>query len=195
MYEYIAGQLAQLSEELAIVEVSGIGYGVRIPRSTHDAIEGRAHVELFTELRLRDEQFYLYGFASLEERNIFRRLCTISGVGPGTALTILSGVPLPEFRAAVHEGNAKVFERVKGIGKKTASRLILELSEVLVLEPTEEAKAGAPASGLLADAIGALVAIGFSTQQAESAVQLARRSFEEEPDLEALVKLATRLTR
>ena len=191
MYEYLSGTLISITDEHAIVDVGGIGYSVRIPRSTREALEGRTRAQLYTALRLRDEQLHLYGFATVEEREIFARVCTISGIGPGTALMILSGIPLDEFRVAVRDGQVKVLERIKGIGRKTAQRLILELREVLV-DVTTEAPTW-PSIG--EDAVGAMIAIGYTLAQAEEAVRAALEDLPANPALEDLVKRATRWVR
>lgn len=193
MYDYISGTLVSLTDDLAVVDVGGIGYQIRVPRSSSAAVAGRTRVHFHTALRLRDEQFQLYGFATLEEREIFQRVCTIAGIGPGIALAILSGIPIEEFREAVRAGNVKILERIKGVGKKTAQRLILELKEVLVLDAPSGAVSSWPPFGELA--VSALVTIGYTQGQAEQAVGAVIEEFSDDSDLGDVVKRATRWAR
>lgn len=192
MYDFITGTLVRCGENLAVVEVGGLGYQVTAPSPTVDAIRGQTTVRLHTALRVRDDKLIFYGFSTLEERAIFERLCTISGVGPGTALTILSGIPIDEFRAAVLQGEVKTLQRVKGIGKKTAERLILELRDVLAAEPVGPMPTRRRGGQKEDDAVGALVALGFPPGHAEEAVRTALRELPEDATLEQLIKVSSR---
>ena len=194
MYEHISGELVSVSDGFAIVDVGGLGYHLRIPASTRDALRGRASAHLFTTLRVRDEQLILYGFSTLEERGVFERLLTISGIGAGTALAILSGIPLDEFRAAVSTGQVKVLEQIKGIGRKTAQRVILELKQILVLDDEVDAK---PANWTPQgdDAVRALIALGHSPGQAEQSVRRALETLDPDARLEDVIKAAARTVR
>ena len=192
MYDFITGKLVRVGENLAVVEVGGLGYQVTVPSPTVDAVIGQTHVRLHTTMRVRDDRLILYGFATVEERAIFERLCTISGVGPGTALVILSGIPIDEFRAAVLNNEVKTLQRVKGIGKKTAERLILELRDVLAAEPIGPLPTRKRGGQKEEDAIGALVALGFPPGHAEEAVRTALRDLPEDATLEQLIKASSR---
>ncbi|MEM7166975.1 MAG: Holliday junction branch migration protein RuvA [Planctomycetota bacterium] len=192
MYDFISGTLVRCGENVAVVEVGGLGYHVTVPSPTVDSVRGQTRVRLHTTLRVRDDKLVLYGFATIEERAIFERLCTISGVGPGTALVILSGIPIDEFRAAVLHGEVKTLQRVKGIGKKTAERLILELRDVLAAEPVGPTPTRRRGGQKEEDAIGALVALGFPAGHAEEAVRSALRELPDDATLEQLIKVSSR---
>ena len=193
MYEFISGKVVTLTAEHAVLEAGGIGYRIRVPTSTRFQLEGRSRALLYVAHRVINEQPQLFGFATAEERAVFERLCTISGIGPGTAILILSGLSLDEFREAVRSGQVRTLEKVKGVGRKTAQRLILELKEVL---SDGGGVAAAPAlSPLGDDAVSALVAIGYSPAHAEQAVQAALKELPEGGSLEDVVRAATRRAR
>ena len=182
-----------VGEEFAVIEARGIGYQLRVPRSTAMAIGSSSWVRLYTSLRIRDEHMLLYGFATQEEREIFERICTISGVGAGTALAILSGIPIEEFRSAVLAGQAQVLQRVKGIGRKTAERLVLELKEVFATAEGVAVSAGA--RQLAGDAIDAMITLGSSIGEAEHSVRLALQKLPASASLEQVIKFASGLGR
>lgn len=190
VYEHISGTLVHCGPDVAVIEVGGLGYRLKVSTATAEAIRGATRVTLHTVLRLREERLVLYGFATSEERAVFDRLCNVAGVGPGTALTILSGVSLDEFRAAILGNDVRLLQRVKGIGRKTAERLVLELKDVFGAEPMSFITK--PTGGLEADAIGALVALGFPAGQALDAVRSALRDLPDTATLEDLIKRATR---
>ena len=154
---------------------------------------GEGTVRLFTVCRLKDEAFQLYGFSTVEERDVFERVCSVSGVGPGIAMAILSGIPIDEFRLAVLSDQFRVLEKIKGVGRKTAQRLVLELKEVLARDggPVTVPTPGLRADHTVSDAVAALTVIGFSPTEAEAAVAKAQRQHPE-ADLESLIKFATR---
>lgn len=133
----------------------------------------------------------LYGFATLEEREIFARVCTVSGVGPQIALAILSGISIDEFRQAVSTKQSRILERVKGVGRKTAQRLVLELEEVLGSTGGPVTLPTAQTNSVTADAVAALLAIGFTPQEAENAVHVALRE-NPEAGISEIVRIATR---
>ena len=193
MYEYISGELVESGENFAVVDVGGIAYRLKIPSSTASTLRDLSQVRLYTSTRLRDEHFHIYGFATPEERAIFEKICTVSGIGPGTALAILSGVPIEQFRIAVLSGQAQILQEVRGVGKKTAERLILELKEIIGLD------GGTTLVGVLPrkanDAVAALVALGFSAGHAEGTVRRAVKQLPDDATLEDVIKMATRLQR
>lgn len=190
MYDFVSGALISCEGELAVVETGGIGYRIAVPSTTARTIADQQHVRLFTVLRIRDEQMQLYGFATTEEREVFERVCTISGIGPSTGLAILSGIPPEEFRHAVLDGQVGVLQRIKGIGRKTAERLILELKEVFGREPVSSLRL--PANRLEEDALGALVALGVPASQAHDAVRKAVSELASDASLEEVIKVASR---
>jgi len=141
--------------------------------------------------RFQNEVFHLYGFASREEREVFDRVCSVTGVGPAIGLAILSSLPIDQFRGVVLRGESKALEKIKGVGKKTAQRLILELRGVLEesdLCPAESAVESGPAD----DAVKALISLGFHGSEAESRVRTAIESSKGSLSVADLVRLATR---
>lgn len=191
LYEFIRGPLIAVGEDYAIIEAGDIGYRLKVPASSVSRISGASGpIQLYTFLRVRDDAMVLYGFATIEEREIFARVCTVAGVGPGIGLNILSGITIDEFRHAVATGQSKVLERVKGVGRKTAQRLVLELKEVLGAEGGSVTIPHGQSHAVAADAVAALLAIGFTPHEADSGVSKALRSHPE-ADVTEIVRLAT----
>lgn len=195
LFDYLQGELVELSSDDAVLDVHGHGYRVRVPVSTAAALGsvGRT-VKVWTVARLRDDAWTIFGFATREERQMFESMCSVSSVGPAVALSLLSGIPTPEFLAAIAENNPRPLERVKGVGKKTAQRICLELKDRIgdwQIVGAGSAVAGARAGGAAnSDAIAALLAIGFQPGEAEEVVERIRRG---NPDagVAEVVKLAT----
>jgi Holliday junction DNA helicase RuvA len=170
MFESIRGRLLSKAPAQAVVEAGGLGYAVAVPLPTFERLPAAgAEVTLRLHLVVREDEWRLYGFASEEERALFRACLGVSGVGPATALALLSGMTPKDLRAAVTGGDVAALQRVKGVGRKTAERLVVELRDAL--GPASPAAGGAPA-GPLSEAAAALVALGLS--DAEAAERLRR---------------------
>jgi Holliday junction DNA helicase RuvA len=160
----LTGRLASKHPPQVLVEVGGIGYEVDVPMSTFYSLPAAGEaVMLHTHLLVREDAHVLYGFATLEERTVFRQLIKISGVGARTALAVLSGLSVGDLAQAVALQEAQTLTRIPGIGKKTAERLLLELKGKLA-----DAKASAPGSG---DVLNALLGLGYSEKEAQAAVK------------------------
>ena len=176
MYEFLSGRLVARRPDRAVVEAGGIGYRLLIPLSTFERLppkEGAA-VKLFLHHHLREDREALYGFATEEEREFFELLNSVSGVGPALALSVLSALPFDAFRSAVLAGDAAAVTRVKGVGKKVAARLLLELA-VPLRKMGPPPSSSPSATGAAAGAALALAALGFDRREAESrAVDAAR---------------------
>lgn len=194
MYEYFSGTLERLAGEIAVVDVGGVGYRLRVPASTAEKLRLGAPVKLHVTHRFAQEVFQLYGFATREEREIFDRVCGVTGVGPAIGLAILSSLPIERFREVVLLGETKALEKIRGVGKKTAQRLILELRGVLEeedLRPARDATVrGVP--GPADDAVKALVALGFPPSEADGRVRRALEDASAEATVGELVRLASR---
>ncbi len=215
MYECFCGELLQLLPTSAVIEVGGIGYAFAVPLSTYDRLKGavaRAGVEasevrLYAHLYVREDELRLYGFATKEERRLFRMVLSVVGVGPAIALACLSALAPREVLDALAQGESKTLQRVKGVGRKVAERMIVDLKDragALVEENGRGApalpSAGLPAERALRasereDAVKALVELGYQRKAAVSMVasvskQLVGRS--EPADLEQLIKLCLR---
>jgi Holliday junction DNA helicase RuvA len=160
----LTGRLASKHPPQVLVEVGGIGYEVDVPMSTFYNLPAAGEpVTLHTHLVVREDAHVLYGFATLEERGVFRQLIRISGVGARTALAVLSGLSVGDLAQAVALQEAQTLTKIPGIGKKTAERLLLELKGKLA-----DAKPTATGSG---DVVNALIGLGYSDKEALAAVK------------------------
>lgn len=174
MISFLRGAVAEALPQCLVLDVGGVGYEVQVPLSTFDAlnpIEGQV-VTLKTHLHIRETAHVLYGFATDAERDIFRLLIErVSGIGPATAISILSGLNVSAFKAAVAGGDVQAIARAKGVGKKTAERIVLELKDKVGLAATWEAQQQGTTSPAAADAELALVALGFKQVEARKALK------------------------
>lgn len=172
MIDYIKGELAELTPAQAIVEAYGVGYALNISLNTYEAIQGKQSVKLFVHEALvtggRDDSYTFFGFASKQERDLYRLLITVSGVGANTARMILSSASPSELCNAISMGNERVLKSVKGIGLKTAQRIIVDLKDkILSLGIAQEVSAGTAADSTIPvdvrdEAVAALTMLGFS---------------------------------
>ncbi len=172
MIDYIKGELAELTPAQAVVEAYGVGYALNISLNTYEAIQGKESVKLFVHEALvtggRDDSYTFYGFASKQERDLYRLLITVSGVGANTARMILSSASPSELCNAISTGNERVLKSVKGIGLKTAQRIIVDLKDkILSLGIAQEVAAGTATDSTIPvdvrdEAVAALTMLGFS---------------------------------
>lgn len=168
MIALLTGSPAFLKPSSVIIDVNGVGYQVLISLATFEAISGKDKVTLFIHSHIREDAFQLFGFAEEDEKLLFESLISISGVGPKTALTVLSGMRPDVLREAIDRGDAARLATAPGIGKKTAERIILELKGKLV-QPSSGGSGGNYDSK--AQAVSALVALGYQNKNAEKAVR------------------------
>ena len=165
----ISGKLIERRPPQVIVDVHGIGYEIDVPMSTFYQLPATgSEVTLYTHLIVREDAHLLFGFASEQERHVFRQLLKISGVGARTALSVLSGMSVGELFEAVSAQDAARFTKVPGIGKKTAERLLLELKDKLDVTVVAAAVAG---GGQRGDILNALLALGYNDKEAAWAVK------------------------
>lgn len=172
MIDYIKGELAELTPAQAVVEAYGVGYALNISLNTYEAIQGKENVKLFVHEALvtggRDDNYTFYGFASKQERDLYRLLITVSGVGANTARMILSSASPSELCNAISTSNERVLKSVKGIGLKTAQRIIVDLKDkILSLGIAQEVAAGTATDSTIPvdvcdEAVAALTMLGFS---------------------------------
>lgn len=172
MIDYIKGELAELTPAQAVVEAYGVGYALNISLNTYEAIQGKENVKLFVYEALvtggRDDSYTFYGFASKQERDLYRLLITVSGVGANTARMILSSASPSELCNAISTSNERVLKSVKGIGLKTAQRIIVDLKDkILSLGIAQEVAAGTATDSTIPvdvrdEAVAALTMLGFS---------------------------------
>lgn len=191
MLDYIRGRVISKSPTRLILEVLGIGYRLHIPLSTFEKIPNHGKVTILTQLFIREDQIKMFGFATGEERDLFQLLLSVKGIGPNTAITILSGSTVDDIRHAVMHGDVKALEKIKGIGKKTAERIILELKEnVKELAKSVPIGMSVQQRALISDAVMALISLGYGRMVAEKAVSEAAKKLQEIDTIEALVREA-----
>lgn len=195
MYDYLSGKLIKKLPTEAVVDVNGVGYACKISLSTSQQLpqEGEP-VTLKTYLHVREDILQLYGFASDQEREIFKALIAVSGVGPKLAQTILSGLSARKLIAAIQMRDESILNSISGVGKKTAQRLIVELTDKLKGAEMPVELAGEEAvvnfNALESEAIMALISLGYHRQKAEKAVLKARTAENKIVTAEELIKKA-----
>jgi Holliday junction DNA helicase RuvA len=172
VYEAIRGTLLRREPACAVVEAAGLAYRIHVPLSTSEGLPPPGEeVTLRLHLNVRPDEWRLYGFARAEEREVFRALLRVGGVGPVMALGLLSGFRPEEFRTAVASGDVRGLTRVKGVGRKTAERIVVELRDVMQAQGEAGGDgAGALAPGPVADAVRALESLGLDPADARARV-------------------------
>ncbi len=193
MISSLTGILKTKSPTEVLIDVHGIGYGVSIPFSTFEQLgEPGSEVSLFTHLQVREDALQLFGFATEEERFLFRLLISVSGIGPKIAQSILSGISVKEMKDHIATGNVGALTGIPGIGKKTAERLVLELKEkVKGTGGTAPQSSDSPGT----QALMALTSLGYSKAVAEKAVhRVLSEAAGKTLTLEGIIKLALRYT-
>lgn len=194
MITYLNGILAEKNPAKVVVECCGVGYEALIPLSTYDRLPATGEkVKVFTYHSVREDDEILFAFSSLEERDMFTMVTSVSGVGPKTALAVLSGFTIGDLQLAISQGDAKRIAAVKGIGKKTAERIVVELKDKV--NPIEALANSSAASSseqrsVLRDAMLALTALGFAEEKARKMVSDVLESDPKISDTETVIKRA-----
>ncbi len=197
MLAYLIGTLTEKSPVEVVVDVGGIGYAVSITATTHQQLPALGEkVKLFTYLHLREDAISLYGFATDEERQVYKLLLSVSGVGPKMAQTILSGMSAGELREVIIANNLRALTNLSGVGKKTAERIMVDLRDKITkldLKSSIEIPVQSDTQQARSDAYSALLALGYSRAVAEKAL---RAAIQESPNakVDELIKLALRNT-
>jgi Holliday junction DNA helicase RuvA len=180
MIALLRGVLIEKHPNQAVVDVGGVGYDVTIPVSTYAHLpEAGAEVRLRIHTHVREDALALYGFLTQDEKALFEKLISVSGIGPKMAMAVLSGIPVADLIASIRRGEVDRLVRIPGVGKKTAERMVLELRDKMPAPSGEEAPAGpgAPSGALTAieqDVLSALLNLGCARPAAEAAVRKAR---------------------
>ncbi|MBF1472063.1 Holliday junction branch migration protein RuvA [Prevotella pallens] len=200
MIEYIKGELTDLSPALAVVEAHGVGYGLNISLNTYSTVQGKKNIKLYVHEAImtggRDDNYTLYGFATKQERSLYRLLITVSGVGANTARMILSSLTTAELCNVIANGDDKMLKTVKGIGLKTAQRIIIDLKDKIVqsgiadeIHVNNQSNTSNVNNAVKDEAVGALTMLGFSPAPSAKVVV---SILTEQPELpvEQVVKLA-----
>lgn len=195
MIEYIKGKLDEATPALAVVDCNGVGYGINISLNTYSAIQGKKDIKLYIYEAIREDAYVLYGFATKEERELFLLLISVSGIGGNTARMILSALSPSELCNVISSGNEKLLKTVKGIGLRTAQRIIVDLKDKIAT--VNMPVAGGMGTNAIAtanseiyeEAVAALTMLGFAAAPSQ---KVTNAILQEEPDapVERVIKLA-----
>ena len=194
MIEYIKGEIAEITPALAVIDCNGIGYAINISLNTYSAIQGKPNIKLYIYEAIREDAHVLYGFSTKQERELFLLLISVSGIGGNTARMILSALSPVELCNVISSGNDKLLKSVKGIGLKTAQRIIVDLKDKIATTGMETVSGSisalSPAHSEIHDeAVAALTMLGFAQAPSQKVVAAILK---EEPNLsvEKVIKLA-----
>lgn len=183
MYEYISGKLTEIAPTYAVVEAAGVGYYINISLQTYSAIENQSEVRLYVHFTVREDAQLLYGFATKLERELFRNLISVSGVGGNTARMILSTYSSSELRNIIATENAVLLKNVKGLGLKTAQKIIVELSGKMLelgADKPEVVQIASAKPAAYDETLSALQMLGFQRGASDKVV---KAIFAEEPEI------------
>jgi len=189
MYDYIKGEVVELTPTYAVVEAGGIGYSINISLSTFSRVGSAKVVVLFTHLAIREDAHTLYGFFDKAERELFRHLIGVSGVGASTARMMLSSLSPEELRQAILTEDVNKIKSVKGIGLKTAQRVVIDLKDKLGKEPLSGELFGLLSNTVREEALSALVMLGFAKASAQKVVDAVLKG-KNDVTVEELIKLS-----
>lgn len=189
MIGYLKGNLSLKDPTFVIIDVNGVGYEVRISLYTFSKLKDLDTCLLYTHLHVKEDAHTLYGFSGREEKSIFLQLISISGVGPNTALMINSSLTVEELKSAILNEDVAIIQRVKGIGSKTAHRIILELKDKIKKEGIESGSTTPGSNTLRVEALSALLTLGINKNVAEKSIHAILTRSGNEITLEELIKL------
>jgi holliday junction DNA helicase RuvA len=193
MISYLKGRLAHKDPTFVIIDVNGVGYHVNISLQTFSEIKDQENILLFTHLAIREDAHILFGFSNESEKKLFQQLISVNGIGPSTAIVMLSYMNSNELKTAIISENAAALQSIKGIGGKTAQRVIIELRDKLKKEGWEEAQPNVsvgPHNTLRKEALSALLTLGLPKAVAEKSVDTVLKKSGNTITLEDLVKQA-----
>lgn len=190
MYAYLQGKFTYKTPAQVHLDVNGVGYEVNISLNTYSHIQNLEEGRLFTHLQVKEDGHVLFGFFDRYEKDIFLLLLSVSGVGAATARMMLSSLKPDELSKAIQQSNIKLLESVKGIGKKTAERLVLELKDKLGKQQPGASISVSQGNSLETDAFNALTALGIPRSQAEQSIQKVILAEPSVQNLEDLIKKA-----
>ena len=190
MFEYIDGKLTFKCPTYIIVEAGGIGYHINISLNTYSSLGDAERCKVYTWLHIKEDAHTLYGFADEGERRLFLHLISVSGIGPNTGRMMLSSITPTEIQTAIVKGDLPLIQRIKGIGAKSAQRLVLELQDKLKKEGTGSLIAAPLNNTVREEALSALLMLGFTRQPAEKAIDNAVKNGGMELTVEEMIKIA-----
>ncbi|MFV0305565.1 MAG: Holliday junction branch migration protein RuvA [Moheibacter sp.] len=190
MIAHLNGKLAEIYPTHAIIECNGVGYHVNISLNSYSKIEKEENLKIFTHLIVREDAQILYGFYSQQEREVFLKLISVNGVGPSSAMVMLSSLDIDEIREAIANANVKVLQSVKGIGAKTAQRIIIDLKDKLEGDEFNfDINSNNSKNKSKFEALSALEVLGMPTKTAEKVLEIVSKDFPE-AEADVLVKEA-----
>ena len=192
MYDFIEGQVVKITPDSAIINAGGVGYHIHISLATFDTVKKTNPLRLLVHHVLREDYEALYGFASPAERDLFRQLISVSGIGANTARLILSSLQANDLVMAIINGNVALISSIKGIGPKTAQRMVLELRDK-VGKGSGKSSGMSNISGPSNEALKALIALGFNKMKAEKAIQQAMAQNPDTSLVEDIIKYSLKL--
>jgi len=190
MYAYIDGKLAFKCPTYVVIDAGGIGFQINISLNTYGAIQDTERCKLFTWLHVKEDGHTLYGFYEEGERRLFLHLISVSGIGPNTGRMILSSITPAEIQTAIVKGDVPLIQRIKGIGPKSAQRMILELQDKLKKEGPDSLINMPSHNTAKEEALSALVMLGFTKNVAEKTLDTAIKAGSENLSVEQLIKIA-----
>lgn len=192
MISFLRGKLVHKDPTHVVIDVNGVGYQVQISLNTFSQVKDQENIQLSTYLHVREDAQILFGFGSEQERSMFQNLISVNGIGPNTAIVVLSYMPPNELKAAIVREDAATLQSIKGIGGKTAQRLILELKDKLRKDAGEDTQTGATPSynKVKQEALNALMTLGIARAAAEKSIDSALKKSGNSLTLEDLVKQA-----
>jgi Holliday junction DNA helicase RuvA len=192
MIDYLSGQLTEITPTSAIVECGGIGYEVNISLIDFTSIQNEKNVKLYIHETIREDAHLLYGFTSKRGRELFRLLIGVSGVGPNTARLILSAITVTDLEQTIASGNDSILKSVKGIGAKTAQRIIVDLKDKIKVGESTLISMSPTSSESYDEALSALIMLGFTSQQSQKVL---KKLFADTPSItvENAIKMALKM--
>lgn len=192
MYDYLRGEIAEIAPTYAVIDCGGVGYYVNISLNTYTAIQNLREAKLFVYEAIREDAYTLFGFRDKQEREMFELLISVSGVGPNTARMILSSLTVDDLMSVIASGNSSMLKSVKGIGAKTAQRIIVDLKDKVTGVGGAAAVAEQGSGEAYDEAVAALIMLGFTRAAVQKTVGKLLR---EQPTLkvEEIIKMALKL--
>lgn len=192
MYDYLRGEIAEIAPTYAVIDCGGVGYYVNISLNTYTAIQNLREAKLFVYEAIREDAYTLFGFRDKQEREMFELLISVSGVGPNTARMILSSLTVDDLMSVIASGNSGMLKSVKGIGAKTAQRIIVDLKDKVTGVGNAAAVAEQGSGEAYDEAVAALIMLGFTRAAVQKTVGKLLR---EQPTLkvEEIIKMALKL--
>lgn len=190
MYDYIDGKLAFKCPTYVVVEAGGVGYHINISLNTYSALPQTERCKIYTWLHVKEDAHTLYGFADEGERRLFLHLISVSGIGPTTCRMMLSSITPVEIQNAIIQADVALIQRIKGIGAKSAQRIVLELQDKLKKEGSDSLISVPQHNTIKDEALSALIMLGFGKQVAEKALDNAVKNATQDLTVEQMIKIA-----